>query len=106
MKEQPDTGQPNRMALQLCADVKADTTPAEAHDHGDGPVKWWRWNPQAGRWMPSEPPQGRVNTAYWCASDRPPVTSSPLFPGVHDGRRPSAGPLDGADAPLSSSSSG
>jgi len=40
-------------------------------------MKWWRWYPQVGRWMPSEPPQGLVDAAHWCVSDAPPLDSGP-----------------------------
>jgi len=47
-------------------------------------MKWWRWDPYVSRWMPSEPPQGPVDTAQWCLSDAVPAASGPSGGGDHN----------------------
>lgn len=56
-------------------------------------VKWWHWSPYVGRWMPSEPPQGVVNAAYWCASDAVPTVTGPSLGGDNNRKSPSPMPV-------------
>jgi hypothetical protein len=57
---------------------------------GDGRAKetgkWWRWYSYVGRWMPSEPPDGEADAAYWCANDVRPAFRGPRSPGADDRR--------------------
>ncbi|MEA2827730.1 MAG: hypothetical protein QOG43_2169 [Actinomycetota bacterium] len=67
-----------------------DTPPAEREigirgmASADDGMKWWRWYPYAGRWMPSEPPEGEVDEAYWFVSDAPPAFRGPRSTFVDD----------------------
>lgn len=66
-----------------------------------GAAKWWRWEPHAGRWMPSEPPMGKVDAASWRMCDSPPTIPGPRL--LRDGGQEAPAPRVAADAPLSSS---
>jgi len=78
-----------------------DVRPAGLRERDEDAMKWWRWECCVGRWMPSEPPQGRVDATYWRMSETPPTNPGPLR-GV-DGRELPSQPS--GDARLSSASS-
>ncbi len=80
--------QPEGLTAQPSA--TSDTTTAD--DIG----KWWRWETHAGRWMPSEPPQGAVDATEWCVSAAAPAAATPGRSVVEGGRRPAGTKRQGA----------